>query len=200
MLRLSAKQHQTPATRLSSVHWIHWIDSYEVTNTAYQQFVNAGGYTTQSYWLDAGWSWKQSNKITGPRAYPNLTDPSQPRVGVSRYEAAAYAKWRGGRLPTEAEWEYAARGRDLLIYPWGNTWGAKKANTYEEGYGSAKSIGSYEGGKSWVGAYDLAGNALEWVADWYDAGYYQQAVRNDPQGPACGDSRVIRGGSWVAKK
>jgi formylglycine-generating enzyme required for sulfatase activity len=172
------------------------MDAYEVTNAAYQKFIDAGGYTTREYWSDAGWSWKQGNNITGPKASSGFTDAQQPRVGISWYEAEAYAKWRGGRLPTEAEWEYAARGPDSLLYPWGNTWDGSKANTYENNYGKTKPVGSYESGKSWVGAYDLAGNVWEWVADWYSDTYYQQRVKNDPAGPDSGQSRVVRGGSW----
>ena len=100
-------------------------------------------------------------------------------MGVSWYEAEAYANWRGGRLPTEAEWEYAARGPNSLIYPWGNEFDGTKLNfcdtecTYDwrdasvdDGYEKTAPVGSYESGKSWVVAYDLAGNIWEWVADW----------------------------------
>lgn len=173
----------------------YWIDAYEVTNAAYQQFIDAGGYTTRDYWSEAGWSWKGS-RTTPDDCGSKYNDPQQPRVCVTWYEAEAYAKWRGGRLPTEAEWEYAARGPDALIYPWGNTWDGSKANTYANNYGKTKPAGSYESGKSWVGAYDLAGNVWEWVADWYSNSYYQQQVKNDPKGPSSGQYRVLRGGSW----
>jgi iron(II)-dependent oxidoreductase len=173
----------------------YWLDTYEVTNAAYQAFIDAGGNTTRDYWSDAGWSWKDSR--TAPDDCESAyNDPQQPRVCVSWYEAEAYAKWRGGRLPTEAEWEYAARGPDALIYPWGNTWDGSKANTAENEYGKTTPVGSYESGKSWVGAYDLAGNAWEWVADWYSDTYYQQQVKDDPTGSASGPYRVVRGGSW----
>jgi formylglycine-generating enzyme required for sulfatase activity len=174
----------------------YWLDAYEVTNAAYQQFIDAGGYTTRDYWLDAGWQWKQSSYITEPANLDGFTDSQQPRVGVSWYEAEAYAKWRGGRLPTEAEWEYAARGLDSLTYPWGNTWNSGTLNS-ESALGKTTPVGSYESGKSWVGAYDLAGNAWEWAADWYSDSYYQQRVKDDPTGPENGQLRVVRGGSWL---
>ncbi|MEP7285312.1 MAG: SUMF1/EgtB/PvdO family nonheme iron enzyme [Chloroflexota bacterium] len=175
----------------------YWIDKTEVTNAEYQRFIDDGGYTTRDYWSEAGWAWLQSQSPKAPQNYAGTTEPQQPRVGVSWYEAEAYAKWRGGRLPTEAEWEYAARGPNATIYPWGDIWDSSKANASTSGPTSP--VGSYEGGVSWVGAYDMAGNAWEWTKDWFGATYYQQKVQDDPTGPTSGDlgNRTLRGGSWA---
>jgi formylglycine-generating enzyme required for sulfatase activity len=180
-----------------------WIDQGEVTNDSYQTFNNAGGYTRREYWSDEGWQWLQANHITGPDNTSGLNDPRQPRVGVSWYEAQAYARWRGGRLPTEAEWEYVARGPTDLIYPWGERYENNKANVDDrlnggQYLGKAALIGSYPGSQSWVGAWDVVGNVREWTADWYAAAYYQQRARLDPQGPGTGLRHVVRGGSWQA--
>ncbi len=173
----------------------YWVDAYEVTNADYQKFIDDGGYSKQSFWSAGGWQLKQRQQM--PVSYNLYTDPKQPRVGITWYEADAYARWRGCRLPTEAEWEYAARGPQALIYPWGNAWDNSRASTNPPAESvRTQAVGSYEGGKSWVGAYDMAGNAAEWVADWYDKGYYQQQVKNDPPGPASGQSRALRGGAF----
>jgi formylglycine-generating enzyme required for sulfatase activity len=178
----------------------YWLDTYEVTNAAYQKFIDAGGYSKRDYWSADGWAsdgwlWLLGQVTKAPSDYTGFTDAQQPRVGISWYEAEAYAKWRGGRLPTEAEWEYAARGPQSLIYPWGNTWDSSKANI-ENKVERTTAVGSYPLGKSWIGAYDLAGNVWEWTADWYDGNYYQQKLQNDPQGPTDGGRRVLRGGSF----
>jgi formylglycine-generating enzyme required for sulfatase activity len=108
-----------------------WIDKYEVTNAAFQKFVDAGGYQTRAHWSDGGWVWlaAQSSKVLPMRC--GFEEPDMPRVCVTWYEAEAYARWRGGRLPTEAEWEYAARGPESRVYPWGNTFDPARANVVE---------------------------------------------------------------------
>ena len=180
-------QHQVCITRG------YWLDQYAVTNADFAQFIKDGGYTRKELWSDEGWKWLQDNKIKGPQDEAKFSEPKQPRVGVSWYEAEAYAKWRGGRLPTEAEREYAARGPDSLIYPWGDQWDPTKANVKSS---VTKPVGSYPGGKCWVGAFDMSGNVWEWTADRYSAKYYQDQVKEDPQGPDSGDTRALRGGTW----
>ena len=170
-----------------------WLDQYTVTNAAFLDFVADGGYSKSQFWSNAGWQWLSINGIIEPGTYTGFAEPRQPRVGVSWYEADAYARWRSGRLPSEAQWEYGARGSQALIYPWGNTWQDGLANV--RGL-RTKPVGSYPEGKSWVGALDMAGNVWEWVADWYDEEAYVQSSNVDPTGPATGKTKVLRGGSW----
>jgi iron(II)-dependent oxidoreductase len=125
-----------------------------------------------------------------------FADPKQPRVWISWYEADAYARWRGGRLTAEAEWEYAARGPRSLRFPWGDDWLPKRANTRELGGGRPVPVNEDLDGRSWCGAEHLAGNVWEWTADWFDPHYYRHAPRDDSRGPAAGQQRVLRGGSW----
>jgi iron(II)-dependent oxidoreductase len=172
----------------------YWIDTTEVTVAAFAAFTAAGGYDDQSLWSADGWAWRQAQ---GSKALPQACleqAPDEPQVCVTWYEAEAYAHWRGGRLPTEAEWEFAARGPQSLVYPWGNTYDPTLANL-DGGTGPMK-VGSYPKGASWVGALDMAGNAMEWVADWLSTTYYGQRVADDPTGPATGSIKVEKGGWW----
>lgn len=172
-----------------------WIDTYEVTNRAFAAFVAAGGYDTRRWWSEAGWAWRrQQPRDSLPRPC-DRTGPDHPRACVTWYEAEAYAAWRGGRLPTEAEWEYAARGPESRVYPWGDAWDSARANVV--GSTEAVPVGSYPRGASWAGAQDLAGNVMEWVSDWLDVSYYQgPGPWVDPTGPATGEHKVEKGGWW----
>jgi formylglycine-generating enzyme required for sulfatase activity len=155
------------------------IDKYEVTNALYRRFIDATGRATPQYWNDSKWN-----------------EAQQPVVGVSWNDAQAYCSWAGKRLPTEAEWEKAARGTDGRKYPWGEQWDASRANSDESKIGKTVAVGSYSSGVSPYGAHDLAGNVWEWVADWFDANYYSRAPGRNPKGPGSGERRVLRGGSW----
>ncbi|MBX3084504.1 MAG: SUMF1/EgtB/PvdO family nonheme iron enzyme [Anaerolineae bacterium] len=176
----------------------YWIDMYEVTNVEYQKFLAEGGYVDKQWWTAEGWRWREDNNKTEPRVYDGFTADRQPRVGVTWYESYAYCKWRGARLPTEAEWEYAARGPDSREYPWGSDWVQDySVNTYNS-HGKSAEVGSKPKGVSWVGAYDMAGNVWEWVQTQYDQTDYPYPYqaddgRNIEQGS---NNRVSRGGAW----
>ena len=165
-------------------HRVHldrfYIDTYEVTNGQYDEFVRVTRWTPPAYRHDV-----------------SLSGSSQPVVGVSWNDADAYCKWAGKRLPTEAEWEKAARGGDGRTYPWGNTWERGRAHFDERDSDKTMPVGSYPSGTSSYGAYDMAGNALEWVADWYDADYYHRSQERNPPGPDSGELKVVRGGAWI---
>ncbi len=171
----------------------YWIDKYEVTNAAFQAFVDDGGYRNQAYWSEAGWKWL-SRQSAGARPHTCAGKPDAPRVCVTWYEAEAYAHWRGGRLPTEAEWEYAARGPQSVRYPWGDTFDATRCNVVDST--GLQPVGTYPNGISWAGAHDMAGNAMEWVQDWLDVNYYKRSEQKDPRGPETGRVKIEKGGWW----
>jgi formylglycine-generating enzyme required for sulfatase activity len=180
-------QHQVRLTRG------YWIDRYEVTRESFQAFADAGGYEQRSYWSSDGWAWLSGRQRAGPTEC--LGDaPHVPARCVSWYEAEAYAGWRAGRLPTEAEWEYAARGPQSRTYPWGNDWDASRCNVIDSA--GPVPVGGYPSGVSWVGAHDMAGNAMEWVNDWLAEDYYATSPGDDPKGPAEGIIKVEKGGWW----
>ncbi len=173
----------------------YWIDQTEITNAAFDAFVAAGGYDTLDYWSVSGRDWLTGEgRTTLPKNCDGDDKPNHPRVCVTWFEAEAYAAWRGGRLPTEAEWEFAARGSTGPIYPWGNDWDPTRAHVIDQT--SSAPVGTYPLGKSWVGALDMSGNAMEWVADWLDHNYYKSSPKDDPTGPASGDVKVEKGGWW----
>jgi serine/threonine-protein kinase len=189
-----------------------YIDETEVTNAQFAQFLNEQGNQEEGgvTWLDIG---DEDCLISqsGGQYQPKSGYSDHPVIEVSWYGANAYCQWAGKRLPTEAEWEKAARGTDGRTYPWGNDFDCHKGNFDDEqeiddyvvsggpncdGYVRTAPVGSYSDGASFYGALDMAGNVWEWVADWYDSGYYAVSPENNPKGPASGDGRVIRGGSW----
>ena len=155
----------------------YYIGKYEVTNKQFARFVNETGYK-------AGGDWNICS---------NSSTADHPVDCVTWNDAAAYCKWAGLRLPTEAEWEKAARGTDGREYPWGNEWNTGRCNSTPSS-SRTKPVGSYPDGASPYGAMDMAGNVEEWCADWY--GGYSSLSQSNPRGPWIGSVRVLRGGSW----
>jgi formylglycine-generating enzyme required for sulfatase activity len=148
----------------------YWIDKYPVTNEKYRAFMSAGGYEKQQYWSSEGWKWKTENSITSPAYWNDIkwSKPDHPVVGVSYYEAEAFAKWAAKRLPTEQEWEKAARGEDGRQYPWGEEFDKSRCNSDESGIGHTTPVTQYPNGVSPYGCHDMAGNVWEWCASWDD--------------------------------
>jgi formylglycine-generating enzyme required for sulfatase activity len=156
----------------------YYIDRTEVTVAAYRRFCAA---TKRAMPPEPEWKWQDTHPI----------------VNVSWSDASAYAAWAGKALPTEAQWEKAARGTDGQQYPWGDMWdGAKCSNSVGKNPKKTSPVGNFPAGASPYGALDMAGNVWEWCADWYEAGNYRTAPAHNPTGPATGRSRVLRGGSW----
>jgi len=180
------------------------IDRTEVTNADFQKFIDAHGYDNSSYWTSEGWQWKTDEEITEPAYWDDtrFNRAKQPVVGVSWYEAAAYANWKGGRLPTEAEWEKSARGTDGKEYPWGGGVSDTKCNGFfgnlgkDDGYQFTADVASFTDDESPYGLKDMSGNAYEWVADWYSKTAYTGNHYDNPKGSSFGGSKVLRGGSW----
>ena len=181
------------------------IGKTEVTNAQFRPFVEGDGYTNQAYWTKAGWAWRQAEKITQPGCWDDaaFNGDAQPVACVSWFEAVAYTRWLSVKtglnfsLPTEAEWEYAARGSKGLIYPWGNTWDAKRVNSSESGLYKTMPVGSYPSGASPFGAMDMAGNVWEWCATQGGKPYPYQ-LEDEWQTAyleATAEYRVLRGGS-----
>ena len=162
-----------------------YIDKFEVTNALYKACVDAGVCSPP----------QKTGSFTRSNYYGDSEYDNFPVVFVTWEEAQAYCQWRGMKLPTEAQWEKAARGTDGRIYPWGNDASPSNAN-FNDSVGDTTAVGSYENGKSPYGVYDMAGNAWEWVADWFSSTYYLETPLTNPTGPALGEYRVLRGGSW----
>ena len=160
----------------------YWIDRFEVTYQDYFAFVSATGHR------------KPISRYV--KHFEKLNGPSQPAVYVSWEDADAYCRYRGERLPTEAEWEKAARGSEGLLWPWGNKDQLGWANTGNpDSFEFTAPVGSFTHDRSPFGAFDMDGNAMEWVADWYQEDMYKDNHPN-PEGPPTGFYKVIKGASW----
>ena len=161
----------------------YWIDVHEVTNAQYKRFVEALGYPEPPFWEDARHS-----------------RPDAPVVGVNWYDARAYCWWTYKRLPTEAEWEKAARGADGLLFPWGDEYLPGRANLLgeDDGHRELAPVGTFPAGDSPYGVSDMVGNVWEWCRDWYSPHYHRETLKENPTGPRSGHYRVLRGGSWVS--
>jgi formylglycine-generating enzyme required for sulfatase activity len=162
----------------------YWMDITEATNAQFAAFSQATGYQTEAEKSNASRTWR-AEYTAGKDDYPV--------VRVSWNDAIAYCQWAGKRLPTEAEWEKAARGPDGFIYPWGNTYDPAKVNGRDSGLRTTAPVGSYPQGVSPYGLYDMAGNVREWTADPGYLPYPGNAVSSPYYGNAL---RVLRGGGW----
>jgi formylglycine-generating enzyme required for sulfatase activity len=185
----AAWEHPQHTVELSN----YFIGKYPITNTEYQTFVWATGHVSPPHW--------DRDK------YPEGKG-DHPVVNVSWEDAVAYCQWLSARtgkpyrLPTEAEWEKAARGTDGRIYPWGDSRDHKKLNSAKAGLGDTTPVGQYSpAGDSPFGAADMAGNIWEWCVDWFGSEEYQQRaspIVKDPHGPENGTRRVVRGGAYLS--
>jgi len=159
------------------------IDVYEVTVGEYADFLRSGGGHLPP-------DWEKMNQMKYQK---------HPVMGVDWADAAAFCKSVGKRLPTEAEWEKAARGTDGRLYPWGNDPPTSRHANYgrngSNDYAALVPVGTFEDGKSPYGIYDMAGNVWEWVSDWYDSDYYKNSPQQNPEGLPTGGFKVIRGGA-----
>ena len=178
----------------------YYLDKYEVSNAKYTEFIIATDHPAPAYW-----------------DHRKLNQPNQPVTGVNWFDANTYCHWANKRLPSEAEWEKAARGPTGSIYPWGNKLEYSKAN-FAKGKSGQKyitdSVDAHADGTSYYGVYNMAGNVFEWVQDWYSSNYYSTDETRNPIGPKSQSKnniktinakiepalkkKVIRGGSWFA--
>lgn len=169
-----------------------YIDKFELTNSRYLEFVKATNHRIPQNPKNATRNLWQGDAIT-----ESLAD--RPVINVDWADANAYCQWAGKRLPTEAEWEKAAKGTADRRFPWGNVEPTNKHLNFNQQWIGEKTlmpVGSYELGKSPFGVYDMAGNVWEWVNDWYDAKYYEKSPAKNPTGPETGTKRVLRGSGW----
>jgi formylglycine-generating enzyme required for sulfatase activity len=184
-----------------------YMDRLEVTNEQYAKFLAEAKAKGDAAWRHPDQPKSKANHepaTWGKPEFAAFNDPKHPVVGVDWFDATAYAQWAGKRLPTEAEWECAARGTDARLYPWGNTPPEErmryKANYFgsflaADGYRFTAPAGKFPEDASPAGCLDMAGNASEWVADWFAPLPGERRLR-DPKGPATGTERVIKGGAW----
>lgn len=169
-----------------------YIDKFEVTNGRYLQFVTETDHRTPQHPSDPSKGIWKGNMM--PESVTDL-----PVINVDWNDATAYCAWAEKRLPTEAEWEKAAKGPNDWRFPWGNIEPTQEHANFNQtwrGEATLVQVGMYEKGKSPYGVYDVAGNVWEWVADWYDAEYYQKSPLRNPKGPKTGSYKAVRSSGW----
>ena len=199
----------------------YWIDQTEVSVAMFRTFVEATGYETTAErdgWgapykarpEEEEWPHVPGTTWQHPQSPDSSASEDHPVVQVSWEDATAYCEWAGGKLPTEAQWEKAARGTDDRLWPWGTSYDGNrgsfcdaqcpverwKQETYDDGYALTAPVGNFPSGASPYGALDMAGNVWEWVADWYGENYYAYSPSENPTGPSYATERTQRGGAW----
>jgi formylglycine-generating enzyme required for sulfatase activity len=197
-----------------------WLDRTEVSVAQFHQFATETDYESEAEqegwaltWTGTEWDEVEGADWQHPYGPNSGVQGDHPVVQISWDDATAYCTWAGAQLPTEAQWEYAARGSEGYLYPWGNEFDGTRLNFcdvncpfdyrnphYDDGYELTAPVGSYPAGDSWCGASDMGGNASEWTSDWYEEEYYSHSPSRNPTGPETGDYRVMRGGSWYFLK
>lgn len=184
----------------------YWIDRYPVTIKQYRQFINAGGYKKSEFWSPEGWQWLQENGITQPLYWrEETTQENHPVCGVSWYEADAYSRFIGKRLPIEAEWEKAAswdvKNGCCRTYPWGETEPNSQLCNHNNIQQQTTAINTYLDGQSAYGLVDVLGNVWEWTSTWFDGyqGFEFFPYRGYSQVYFDGQHRVLKGGSWATR-
>lgn len=179
-----AEEHEFPQHAVTLDAF--WFDQHEVTNGQYALCVATGACVEPLNFTSL-----TRNEYYGDKRFENY-----PVLYVEWDQASVYCRWVGGSLPTEAQWEKAARGTDGRVYPWGNQLPSEGLMDLTQVDADTTEVCSFPDGNSPYGVCDMAGNVWEWVNDWYDAEYYRSSPTMDPQGPESGDHKVIRGGSW----
>jgi len=195
----------------------YWIMKTEVTNAQYRKFMEAGGYSTEEYWHPDAWIWREGWIEPGCWKDSKFKGDQHPVVCISWYKADAYTKWLSAQtgldfgLPTEAEWEKAARGIEGFHFPWGNHWDESRLNhckrcinqwddkNVDSNYKPTDPVDSYQIGDSPYGMLNMAGNVWEWTTSWYDSKYHSNMSNQNPKNLENGNERVLRGGGWLSE-
>jgi formylglycine-generating enzyme required for sulfatase activity len=208
-----AEEHEKPQRQVTLPAF--WIDVYPVTNARFARFLAAHGYEEPSWWSPEGWEWRQRRRIRRPLQWEEAgwDGADQPVAGVSWYEADAFARWAGRRLPTDAEWEKAARGLDGRRYPWGNDWPTPAVANFDLLHGRTTPVGLFPAGVSPFGCHDMAGNVNNWTGDWYWPAFGRYCVEQGRlHDPCCDDDlrkrltplgitdKVDRGGGFATAR
>jgi len=199
-----------PQDNARPAHWVdldqYWLDRYPVTCGQYRKFIQAGGYQTRQWWSKEGWQWLQNHPVAHPLYWSESQEwDDHPVYGVNWYEAEAYANFVGKRLPTEAEWEKAARyhphTEQSTTYPWGEAPAKPHHGNLNHQIGQTTPVNAYPEGKSHLGCYDLLGNVWEWTASWFSPYPHFESYPYRGYSAAYFDNqhRVLRGGSWATR-